>query len=143
MVFVSNTNEWASRIKRDDELNSLKSPSEKANSLCIQNRPFGFDADRLMWTETFMEFPEIFLLFLAILFCLHIFTDGKTSKHAKRRKNCFCQNKWSSLYYHFVSDRYKKNIKAFYIVHPSNFIKVAYAIMSPFLRYVSWILVNA
>eukprot|EP00794_Sanderia_malayensis_P008615 gene8615-9545_t len=40
---------------------------------------------------------------------------------------------WLLQVYKELDRKYKKNIKAFYIIHPSNFIKVAYAIMSPFL----------
>jgi len=40
---------------------------------------------------------------------------------------------WLLQVYKELDRKYKKNIKAFYVVHPSNFIKVAYAIMQPFL----------
>ena len=32
--------------------------------------------------------------------------------------------------------RYKKNLKALYIVHPTNFIKVLWTIFKPLIRYV-------
>ncbi|XP_065054995.1 rho GTPase-activating protein 1-like isoform X2 [Rhopilema esculentum] len=40
---------------------------------------------------------------------------------------------WLLQVYKELDRTYKKNIKAFYVVHPSYFIKVAYAIMQPFL----------
>ena len=32
--------------------------------------------------------------------------------------------------------RYKKNLKALYVVHPTNFIKVLWTIFKPLIRYV-------
>lgn len=32
--------------------------------------------------------------------------------------------------------RYKKNLKALYLVHPTNFIKILWNIFKPFIRYI-------
>lgn len=42
-------------------------------------------------------------------------------------------NRWISSFYDF---RYKKNIKALYIVHPTMFIKTLLILFKPIIRYV-------
>nr|XP_039254797.1 rho GTPase-activating protein 1-like isoform X2 [Styela clava] len=95
-----------------------------------------------------------------------VLDQGKFLKYLKHTLNKYVESDYSLVYLHhglhsgnkptmsFVIDaykefdrKYKKNIKAFYIVHPTNFIRIMMNIMKPFisikfgrkLRYINYL----
>lgn len=43
--------------------------------------------------------------------------------------------KWLIQTYQMLDRRYKKNLKALYLVHPTRFIRIAWKIFQPFISY--------
>ncbi|XP_052240817.1 rho GTPase-activating protein 8-like isoform X3 [Dreissena polymorpha] len=55
------------------------------------------------------------------------FHHGLTSKNKPKLS-------WMVQVYRELDRKYKKNLKALYLVHPTNFIKILYSIFKPFIR---------
>ena len=44
--------------------------------------------------------------------------------------------RWLLQAYRAFDRKYKKNLKALYLVHPTNFIRVIWQLFKPFIRYI-------
>lgn len=125
---------------------------------------------RIASHSIFLEiFPKTLSVFLALLFFIFLLFVSKKLFH-KKHFHCrylthtldmFVEQDYSLVYFHYgltsknkpplswlwqaykaFDRKYKKNLKALYLVHPTNFIRIVWQIFKPAIRYTIFLFLN-